>query len=239
MLYIAHPPFSPVSDISSARSVRVRVDCTPVATRRLLFAVLEVGNPGLNVPEARSHFALWCLIKSPLLIGCDLRTINDSFLEILTNAELIAISQDSLGIPGWLRNSTVGSDPAYRIPLPQELVDYYDQNKQGTGTTASLLPPPPPLPGPFGGIAVCELESSQGISASQRWVVNPAAGTISQGGKCLTLSAQGGTKVSSVACDGSALQQWEGLELLNQTLIGERARRQFSSHTTLIFVSVD
>eukprot|EP01047_Picozoa_sp_COSAG01_P077564 COSAG01_NODE_14015_length_1507_cov_1.482955_3_plen_54_part_01 len=46
---------------------------------------LEVGNQGLSVPEARSHFALWCLIKSPLLIGCDLTTVNASFLEILTN----------------------------------------------------------------------------------------------------------------------------------------------------------
>jgi hypothetical protein len=129
--------------------------------------VLEVGNPGLSVPEARSHFALWCLIKSPLLIGCDLRAVNASYLEILTNAELIAISQDPLGIPGWLRNSTVGPDPAYRIPgIPQELTEVH----------MVRAPPPPPLLGPFGGMAVCELESSQGVSASQRWVVDPTAG---------------------------------------------------------------
>ena len=36
--------------------------------------IMEVGNKGLSVPEARSHFALWCLIKSPLLIGCDVTT---------------------------------------------------------------------------------------------------------------------------------------------------------------------
>lgn len=166
-----------------------------------------MGNPGLSVPEARSHFALGCLIKSPLLIGCDLRAVNASFLEILTNAELIAISQDPLGIPGWLRNSTVGPDPAYRIPLPQELTE--------------VMSTPPPLPGPFGGMAVCELESSQGVSASQRWVVDPTTGTLSQGGKCLALAPGDGTVVVSVACDSSVSQQWEGLELLNQTLIGE------------------
>ena len=54
------------------------------------------------MPEARSHFSLWCLLKSPLLIGCDLATVNASFLEILTNKELIDISQDKLGQQGGL-----------------------------------------------------------------------------------------------------------------------------------------
>ncbi len=37
---------------------------------------LQVGDPGgkaLTYTEQRSHFALWALIKSPLLIGADLR----------------------------------------------------------------------------------------------------------------------------------------------------------------------
>ena len=39
--------------------------------------MLEVGPPGnakLTLAEQRAHFALWALIKSPLLIGADLRS---------------------------------------------------------------------------------------------------------------------------------------------------------------------
>ena len=59
--------------------------------------MLEVGNPGLSVPEARTHFALWCLVKSPLLIGADLSKIAPPYLEILKNKHLIAINQSPDG----------------------------------------------------------------------------------------------------------------------------------------------
>lgn len=62
--------------------------------------MLEVGNGGLNHNEALAHFSLWCLLKSPLLIGCDLNNISKQDLEILSNEELIAINQDPLGIQG-------------------------------------------------------------------------------------------------------------------------------------------
>ncbi len=52
--------------------------------------------------EQRSHFALWCLLKSPLFIGADLRTLSKSALEILTAREVIAVNQDSLGVAGDL-----------------------------------------------------------------------------------------------------------------------------------------
>ena len=35
--------------------------------------MLEVGNPGLTIAEQRTHFALWCMVKSPLIIGSDVR----------------------------------------------------------------------------------------------------------------------------------------------------------------------
>jgi len=38
--------------------------------------MLEVGNGGLTYNEALAHFSLWCLLKSPLLIGCDLNKIS-------------------------------------------------------------------------------------------------------------------------------------------------------------------
>jgi len=62
--------------------------------------MLEVGNGGMNFSEYRAHFSLWCLVKAPLLIGCDVTNLSNDTLYILTNPEVIAINQDPLGIQG-------------------------------------------------------------------------------------------------------------------------------------------
>jgi len=64
--------------------------------------MLEVGNGGMSTEEYKSHFALWCLLKSPLLIGCNLDSISTDDLATLTASELIAVNQDSLGVQGDL-----------------------------------------------------------------------------------------------------------------------------------------
>jgi len=61
--------------------------------------MLEVGNGDLNSEEAKSHFALWAVLKAPLILGNDLRNIDNDTLSILTNPELISINQDKLGLP--------------------------------------------------------------------------------------------------------------------------------------------
>lgn len=60
--------------------------------------MLEVGQDGLSFTESKSHFALWCISKAPLIAGNDIRSVNASVLSILTHPELIAINQDSLGV---------------------------------------------------------------------------------------------------------------------------------------------
>lgn len=62
--------------------------------------MLEVGNGGMNFSEYQAHFALWALLKAPLLIGCDLENITPETLNLLGNEEIIAINQDKLGIQG-------------------------------------------------------------------------------------------------------------------------------------------
>ena len=62
--------------------------------------MLEVGNGGMTTTEYETHFSLWCLMKAPLLVGCDLRNIDSEALRILTNKEVIAINQDKLGVQG-------------------------------------------------------------------------------------------------------------------------------------------
>lgn len=47
-----------------------------------------------------------CIMKAPLLIGCDLVNIKDEALQILSNTEAIAINQDPLGVAGRLVQAT-------------------------------------------------------------------------------------------------------------------------------------
>jgi len=50
-----------------------------------------------HLTEARSHFALWAMMNAPLLIGADLPSMPDSLMEILGNADIIALNQDAAG----------------------------------------------------------------------------------------------------------------------------------------------
>lgn len=50
-----------------------------------------------HLMEARSHFALWAMMNSPLLIGTDLRTTPDNLMEVFGNADIIALNQDVAG----------------------------------------------------------------------------------------------------------------------------------------------
>ena len=62
--------------------------------------MLEVGNKGLTLNESRAHFSLWCVLSAPLIAGNDIRSMSDETKEILTNKEVIAVDQDSLGKSG-------------------------------------------------------------------------------------------------------------------------------------------
>ena len=57
--------------------------------------MLEVGR-GMTEEEDRTHFGMWCMMTSPLLIGCDMTAIDSTTLALLSNPELIAINQDRL-----------------------------------------------------------------------------------------------------------------------------------------------
>jgi len=83
----------------------------------------------MNTEEMRSHFSMWCMIASPLMLGNDLRSVSKEVLSILTNKEVIAISQDSLGMQGilsyeqapglqiWIKRLQSVSDKKYAVAL--------------------------------------------------------------------------------------------------------------------------
>lgn len=70
--------------------------------------MLEVGNGKLTEDENKAHFALWCMMAAPLILGNDIRKFVDGMnepvkenptLKIVTNKNLINIDQDPLGKP--------------------------------------------------------------------------------------------------------------------------------------------
>jgi alpha-galactosidase len=62
--------------------------------------MLEIGNGGMTTDEYKTHMSLWCILAAPLITGNDLATMTAETLVILTNPEVIAVDQDTLGIQG-------------------------------------------------------------------------------------------------------------------------------------------
>lgn len=54
--------------------------------------MLQVGR-GMSYDEDKSHFTMWCMMQSPLLLGNDLTTMSQQTLEIVTNEDIIALDQ--------------------------------------------------------------------------------------------------------------------------------------------------
>jgi alpha-galactosidase len=63
--------------------------------------MLEVGNGALTPGEDRAHFSMWAMLAAPLIAGNDLRNMSKETIEVLTNKEVIAVNQDSLGVQGF------------------------------------------------------------------------------------------------------------------------------------------
>jgi alpha-galactosidase len=80
----------------------------------------------LTPNEQYTHISLWCMLSAPLLIGCDLEHLDDFTLGLLTNDEVLAIDQDSLG-----RQAT-------RI-LAEESVDIYTKPLDDGGTAIGFF----------------------------------------------------------------------------------------------------
>jgi len=51
----------------------------------------------LKPDEQYTHVTMWCLLAAPLLLGCDLQHLDVFTLNLLTNDEVLAVDQDSLG----------------------------------------------------------------------------------------------------------------------------------------------
>jgi alpha-galactosidase len=63
--------------------------------------MMEVGH-GMTANEDRAHFTMWCMLAAPLIAGNDLRDMTKETTATLTDKDIIAIDQDSLGVQAYL-----------------------------------------------------------------------------------------------------------------------------------------
>ncbi len=97
--------------------------CSPSCCVMLYVFAVQIGLPGstnLNLQQQQAHFALWSIMKSPLIIGADMRKLTPEQIAILQNPEVIAMNQDPLGIPGDLIWKE-GAEEVIAPPVPVRL----------------------------------------------------------------------------------------------------------------------
>jgi alpha-galactosidase len=93
--------------------------------------MLEVGNGQLTIEENRSHFTLWAIMKSPLLIGTDLAKLDSQKVDILKNKYLLAFNQDDVyGAPATPYKWGTNAMWTFNASFPAEY--WSGQFKQGT-----------------------------------------------------------------------------------------------------------
>eukprot|EP01112_Ceratiomyxa_fruticulosa_P000547 TRINITY_DN10497_c0_g1_i1.p1 TRINITY_DN10497_c0_g1~~TRINITY_DN10497_c0_g1_i1.p1 ORF type:complete len:356 (-),score=53.73 TRINITY_DN10497_c0_g1_i1:703-1695(-) len=92
--------------------------------------MLEIGvSSDVTFVESQAHFSLWSIVKSPLIIGCDLTSMDNNTQFILMNTEVIAVNQDSLGLQARIvssidpsvKSKTSSTQKFYKKPLENAL----------------------------------------------------------------------------------------------------------------------
>jgi alpha-galactosidase len=76
----------------------------------------QVPGGGLSFVEYQTHMSIWCLACSPLMIGCDVRTLDRETAGLLMNREVLSVNQDPLGRPAR-RVSQLGRCEVWKKPL--------------------------------------------------------------------------------------------------------------------------
>ena len=76
------------------------------------------GDPGLTLVEARSHFSLWVMMASPLLLNHDIFHPDPEITAIISNQDVLAVAKDPLGAMATRIDGSMvhGTSPATQIP---------------------------------------------------------------------------------------------------------------------------
>ena len=60
------------------------------------------GDTGMTLDEETTHFGMWCILSSPLVLGNDVRIIPPATLKLVTNPFLVRMDQDPLGLQAYV-----------------------------------------------------------------------------------------------------------------------------------------
>ncbi len=88
--------------------------------------MLMIGMNGMTHTMDKTHFTMWCMMNSPLMLGMDLRRVEkgDDMYNIITNEALIALNQDALGVQAKrIYTSVYSEDPSKEYIQEHNRVD--------------------------------------------------------------------------------------------------------------------
>ncbi|CAG8755764.1 37069_t:CDS:10 [Gigaspora margarita] len=60
--------------------------------------MLVLGFERIPYDEQVTHYAFWAALKAPLILGCDLRKVDDKIKALILNDDIISVNQDPLGL---------------------------------------------------------------------------------------------------------------------------------------------
>jgi alpha-galactosidase len=92
----------------------------------------------LTPNEQYTHLSLWCLLASPLLIGCDMTQLDDFTLSLLTNDEVLEVDQDPLGRQA-ARVAQIGQQEVWAKDMEDgsKVVGLFNRSERETSVTAN------------------------------------------------------------------------------------------------------
>ena len=94
----------------------------------------------LDLPWNRAHFGAWCVVSAPLILGMDItqHAAVSAIVDVITNAEAIAVNQAWAGHPGGLVWSALGG--AFGFPAARTCDPGNAGLKQKGWSFTSLVP---------------------------------------------------------------------------------------------------
>ncbi|HXS69100.1 MAG TPA: alpha-galactosidase, partial [Candidatus Polarisedimenticolia bacterium] len=92
----------------------------------------------LKPDEQYLHVTAWCMAAAPLLLGCDLDKLDDFTLNLVSNDEVLAVDQDTLGKQATLASNQDNKLLIYARPLEDgtKAVALYNLGTEPTQVTA-------------------------------------------------------------------------------------------------------
>jgi alpha-galactosidase len=98
----------------------------------------QISGTGMSRIEYQTHMSMWCMACSPLMIGCDIRTLEPDTAALLMNREVLAVNQDPLGKPAR-RMKRFGCCEVWAKPLADGAAALALINRGSRGEEVRLL----------------------------------------------------------------------------------------------------